>query len=65
MQKLLNAETVAEILSLSKRTIFRLDSSGKIPAPIRINGSVRWRESDIQRWVSLGCVDRSKFEAIK
>lgn len=62
MQKLLNVEAVAETLSLSKRTIFRLDSSGKIPAPVRINGSVRWRESDIERWISLGCPDRQTFE---
>jgi predicted DNA-binding transcriptional regulator AlpA len=61
-QILVNAEAVAKYLCLSKRTIFRLDSSGKIPAPVRINGSVRWRQSDIENWVSLGCCDRNTFE---
>ena len=59
---LLTAKKVGELLTLSKRTIFRLDSSGKIPAPVRINGSVRWRGSDIQRWIELGCPDRTTFE---
>ena len=65
MQKLLNAEAVSEKLSLSKRTIFRLDSSGKIPAPVRINGSVRWRESDIENWISMDCPDREIFNIRK
>jgi predicted DNA-binding transcriptional regulator AlpA len=65
IQKLLNAESVGEKLSLSKRTVFRLDSSGKIPAPVRINGSVRWLQTDIESWIALGCPDRKTFETIK
>ena len=65
IQQLLNAEAVGEKLSLSKRTVFRLDSSGKIPAPVRINGSVRWIDSDIEQWISLGCPDRKIFETRK
>ena len=64
-EKLLSAKAVGEMLSLSKRTIFRLDSSGRIPAPVRIGGSVRWPQSHIQKWISLGCVDRKTFEVIK
>jgi len=61
---LLTATAFGEILCLSKRQIFRLDSSGKIPAPIRINGAVRWRQTDIERWVSMGCPDRKTFEVM-
>lgn len=63
--QLLTAKAVGEMLSLSKRTIFRLDCSGKIPAPVRINFSVRWRQSDIENWVACGCPDRKTFEVIK
>jgi len=60
---LISAKTVAQIFSLSKRQVFRLNSSGKIPAPVRVNGAIRWRESDIERWIALSCPDRQTFEA--
>ena len=49
--QLLDAEGVGEILSLSKRQVFRLNSCGKIPAPIRIGGSLRWIEGDIIEFI--------------
>ena len=64
-EKLVTAKDIGEILCLSKRQIWRLNVSGKIPAPVRIGGSVRWRSSDIERWISLGCPDRRTFEAIR
>ena len=64
-EKALTAKAVGEMLSLSKRQIFRLDSCKKIPAPIRIGGSVRWSESTIIAWLAAGAPDRKTFEAIK
>lgn len=65
-EKLLTAAAVGEMLSLSKRQIFRLNSSGKIPAPVHIGGSVRWLlETDIVPWLVMGCPDRKTFEARK
>jgi predicted DNA-binding transcriptional regulator AlpA len=61
--KLLRAQDVAEALSLSKRTVHRLNSAGKIPSPLRLNGAVRWKASDIQKWVDDDCPDRRTFEA--
>ena len=63
-ERLLTAKTLGQILSLSKRQIFRLNSCGKIPAPIRIGGSVRWAESTITRWLQAGAPDRRTFEAM-
>ncbi|MBA7554729.1 hypothetical protein ES705_47360 [subsurface metagenome] len=65
VEKMLTAKAVAEILSLSKRQIFRLNSCGKIPAPIRISGSVRWAESTIQDWLRAGAPNRKTFEAMQ
>jgi len=59
---LLTAKAVAQLLSLSKRTVHRLNSSGKIPAPVRINASVRWKESDVRQWIAWDCPNRSTFE---
>ena len=63
--QLLDAKTFGQRLSLSKRQIFRLNSCGKIPAPIRIGGSVRWAESEITEWLSAGAPDRRTWEAMK
>ena len=62
--QLLSAKAVGEMLSLSKRQIFRLNSCGKIPAPIRIGGSVRWAETTIAQWLATGAPDRVAFEAL-
>jgi predicted DNA-binding transcriptional regulator AlpA len=62
--KLLAAKIVGEMLSLSKRQIFRLKSCGKIPPPLRIGGAVRWRESDIDLFIRCDG-DMDKYNAQK
>mgnify|MGYP000563043886 CR=1 FL=1 len=65
--QLLSAKQLAKILSLSKRQVFRLNSCGKIPAPLRIGGSVRWVEAEIYAWINSNpsCPDRQTWEAMK
>ena len=63
--QLLSAKSLGQMLSLSKRQIFRLNSCGKIPAPIRIGGSIRWDESTISEWLKAGAPDRKTWEAMK
>jgi len=63
--QLLSAKQLGAKLNLSKRQIFRLNSCGKIPAPIRIGGSVRWAESMITKWLAVGAPDRKTFEAMQ
>lgn len=62
---LINAKELGQRLSLSKRQIFRLNSCEKIPAPLRIGGSIRWNQSDVDQWIDIGCPDRNIFEARK
>jgi len=63
--QLLTAKKLGALLSLSKRQIFRLNSCGKLPAPIRFGGSVRWAESTIAQWLAVGAPDRRTFEAMQ
>ena len=63
--RLLTAKQLGVRLNLSKRQIFRLNSCGKLPAPIRIGGSVRWAESTIAEWLKAGAPDRKTFEAMQ
>lgn len=66
LETLLTAQTVAEKLSLSKRAVFRMRSAGQICSPIRVGtGSIRWRESDIEDWIAMGCPDQQTFEMQK
>jgi excisionase family DNA binding protein len=52
---LLSAGEVARVLGVSTRTLWRLQSGGRLPEPVRLGGSTRWRVSDIERWVAEGC----------
>ncbi len=60
--KLVTAKTLAKMLSMSVRTVWRLRSAGKLPEPVTIGGSVRWKLSDIELWQRLGCCDQKTFE---
>lgn len=65
METLLKAKEVGQMLGLSKRQIFRHRDSGKIPAPVQVGGSIRWIESELNRWVLAGAPGRAKWEEMK
>jgi len=61
----ISARDLAEMLGLSVRQIWRLQSAGKLPRPIRLGGSVRWKRGEIMDWFEAGCPDRRTWEAKK
>ena len=63
--QLLSAKALGRMLSLSARTIWRLRSSGKLPAPVKVGGSIRFERGTIEKWISMGCPDRKEFEQFK
>jgi len=62
---LLTAAQVAQTLGVSKRQVFRLNSSAKIPAPIKIAGATRWRAQEIAAWIRAAAPDRKTWISIK
>jgi predicted DNA-binding transcriptional regulator AlpA len=65
-EKLLTAQAVGTKLSLSKRAVFRMRSVGLICAPLKCGqGAIRWRLSDIEKWISWGCPNRQAFEVMR
>ncbi|HED53176.1 MAG TPA: DNA-binding protein [Phycisphaerales bacterium] len=52
---LLTVGDVAERLSCSTRTVYRLSDSGQMPRPIRLGALVRWDGAVIDRWIAEGC----------
>jgi excisionase family DNA binding protein len=52
---LLKADEVSQMLAISTRTLWRLVSTKRFPAPVRLGGSTRWRASDVKSWVEGHC----------
>lgn len=61
---LLTAREAASLCGLGLSTWWRYLSSGKIPAPVRIGGSVRWRRDELFCWLETGCPPRERWEAM-
>lgn len=60
--RLMTADEVASILGQCRRSLYKNLSTGRMPQPVRIGRSVRWRQSDIQRFIEVGC-DMQRFES--
>ncbi len=52
---LIPVRVVAKLLGISVRSVWRLHSAGKFIQPIRIGSLVRWRKTDLERWIAEGC----------
>jgi len=53
--QLIRAEDVARMMGVSERTLWRLLSAGKVPQPVRIGRSTRWRLAEVRQWIEGGC----------
>ena len=62
---LMTAQAAAELINVSKRTWYRLNSAGKVPAPVRISGIVRWNPVELAHWIEAGTPDRTKWNYLK
>ena len=60
--ELITAVQLADLLSISERTLYRLKSTGQLPKPISLGGSVRWRLAEVRSWIAEGCPKPSKSE---
>ncbi len=54
-EQLIKTEAVEEIVGLSGKSLSRMVKAGKMPKPLTVGGSRRWRRSDIQGWIAAGC----------
>jgi excisionase family DNA binding protein len=52
---LISAEELARLMRVSERTLWRLLSAGKVPQPVRIGRSTRWRYAEVREWIEKGC----------
>ena len=54
-KQLLSIFEVAELLGVSPMSIRRWWYSGRLPAPVKIASTLRWRSEDIETWIAQGC----------
>jgi len=52
---LLSVRALAHMLDVSTRGVWRLLDAGRMPQPLKIGRSVRWRREAIQEWIDAGC----------
>ncbi|MBP7746436.1 MAG: AlpA family phage regulatory protein [Phycisphaerae bacterium] len=63
--RLLRVQEVGHRLGVSARQCWKLLASGRLPAPVRLGRSVRWRDSDIARFVRDGCPSRDEAAGVR
>ena len=53
--KFLTTKELTKILGLGKTKIDTMRAEGHMPEPVKIGRAVRWRRSEIERWINDGC----------
>ncbi len=56
---LITAAELANMLSISVRTLWRLLSAGELIEPIKIGGNTRWRLDEVRTWIAEGCPNQA------
>lgn len=49
--RLIDLKEFADLLSVNKRTVYRLIQSGVLPKPVRVGHSVRFPASDVEAYI--------------
>ena len=63
--ELLSARESAALCGVSVRQWWRWDSSGKVPAAVKIGSTKRWRRDELRQWIDAGCPLRMKWEIVR
>jgi predicted DNA-binding transcriptional regulator AlpA len=62
---LIDIRQLAALLSRSVASLERDQAAGRLPAPVRVGGSKRWRRAEVEAWVAAGCPAGKAWEAIR
>ena len=53
---LLDVKSIAKMLGVSWRTVYRLSDAGKMPRPLKVGSHlVRWNRAAVEAWIIEGC----------
>jgi predicted DNA-binding transcriptional regulator AlpA len=63
---LVDADAVAAILGVSRRTVYAMQSTGELgPMALSVGGRKLWRTEELTRWVAAGCPHREQWQALQ
>ena len=62
---LLTAKELGRLLGVALCTVWTWNAAGRIPLPLRIGGTTRWRRREIEQWIEAGAPGREKWESMK
>ena len=60
---LIDIHALAALLGRSVASLERDQAAGRVPAPVRLGGSKKWRRAEIEAWVAAGCPPRREWDA--
>jgi predicted DNA-binding transcriptional regulator AlpA len=60
---LIDLRELSRLLDRSRASIARDVTAGRLPTPVRIGRSTRWRLSEIELWIAAGCPPRDRLTA--
>lgn len=63
IESLLTVPQVAKLIGLAPRTVWKMIAEGRIPEPIRVGRYVRFKASEVDRWIKTGCPNREALES--
>lgn len=61
---LLTKKQMAELLSRSVRTIYRLESQGKLPSSVSLGAQRLWVLDEVLKWITAACPPRRAWERL-
>jgi len=47
--KLLSDKDICELFSISRASVWRMTSDGRLPKPIKLGRTTRWRADDVEQ----------------
>ena len=59
-----SVKQLSAALGIGQRTLWRMDSAGKIPKAVTLGRLKRWRRQEILEWTEAGCPDRRQWEIL-
>ena len=65
LDRLIGQDKVMRIIGVDKVKLWNMRSGGRLPVPLSLGKSVRWKLSDINLWIKLGCPSTQQFNKLK
>ena len=60
---LVPAPNAAKLLSISERTLRKLNCTEQVPRPARLGRRVLWSVVELEEWIAAGCPPRHRWES--